>query len=170
MAGTKKRTKRGYFYEREEKAVTDYLASQDAEEKNKIFIEILEPAFTKMVESIIRRYKLFIPDEEFEETFNDTMSFLLSKLDTFNPDRGYKAYSYCGTICKNYLIAKEKFNPEKNMTVPQKLRVLLMKPLSTSVIKWSFIPLGIIALVLYLIGTSSREMGESFANTFGFIS
>lgn len=65
---------------------------------------------------------------------------------------------------------KEKFNPEKNMTVPQKLRVLLMKPLSTSVIKWSFIPLGIIALVLYLIGTSSREMGESFAKTFGFIS
>ena len=60
MAGTKKRTKRGYFYEREEQAVTDYLASQDAEEKNKIFIEILEPAFTKMVESIIRRYKLFI--------------------------------------------------------------------------------------------------------------
>ena len=108
MAGTKKRARRGYFYEREEQAVTDYLASQDAEEKNKIFIEILEPAFTKMVESIIRRYKLFIPDEEFEETFNDTMSFLLSKLDTFNPDRGYKAYSYCGTICKNYLIAKTK--------------------------------------------------------------
>ena len=46
------------------------------------------------------------PDEEFEETFNDTISFLMTKIDLFNPEKGFKAYSYCGTICKNYLLWK----------------------------------------------------------------
>jgi hypothetical protein len=59
-----------------------------------------------MIESIIRRYKLYIPDEEFEETFNDTISFLMTKIELFDPTKGFKAYSYCGTICKNYLLFK----------------------------------------------------------------
>lgn len=96
-----------YFQEMEEKAVVDYLKSNNADEKNKIFKETLQPAFYRMVESIIRRYKLYPPqDESFEETFHDTLSFLMTKIDRFNTDSGYKAYSYCGTVCKNYLIFK----------------------------------------------------------------
>ena len=63
------------------------------------------PAFTKMVESIIRRYKLYVPDESYDETFTDTLSFLMTKMDKFESGK-YKAYSYYGTICKNYLIGK----------------------------------------------------------------
>ena len=59
-----------------------------------------------MTESIIRRYNLYPPDEEFQETFDDTISFLMTKLSCFDPTTKYKAYSYCGTICKNYLIYK----------------------------------------------------------------
>lgn len=59
-----------------------------------------------MIESIIRRYNLYVPDEYFEETFTDTMSFLMTKIEKFNPESGYKAYSYAGTIVKNYLIYK----------------------------------------------------------------
>ena len=108
MARGKKKDddKKGYFYEKEEKAVINYLVEEDSSLKNKIFKEELLPAFTKMIESIIRRYKLYLPDEMFDETFNDTISFLMTKIDYFNPNSGYKAYSYCGTICKNYLIWK----------------------------------------------------------------
>ena len=98
--------RKGYFYEREEQAVVDYIKTDSKEEKNKIYNEVLRPAFTKMVESIIRRYNLYPPDEEFQETFDDTISFLMTKLSCFKPDSGYKAYSYCGTICKNYLYYK----------------------------------------------------------------
>lgn len=105
--GRKKKTERkGYFYEEQENAVIAYNNSKSELEKNKIFQEILQPAFTKMIESIIRRYNLYPPDEIFEETFDDTMSFLMTKIEKFNSDSGYKAYSYCGTICKNYLIYK----------------------------------------------------------------
>ena len=100
--------RKGYFYEQEEQAVIDYVSSDDQVEKNRIYLDYLQPAFTKMIESIIRRYNLYLPDEIFQETFDDTMSFLLTKIEHFKPDSGFKAYSYCGTICKNYLILKIK--------------------------------------------------------------
>ena len=34
------------------------------------------------------------------------ITFLITKIEKFNPEKGYKAYSYCGTIIKNYLIYK----------------------------------------------------------------
>ena len=98
--------RKGYFYEEQEKAVADYILTDDEKKKNEIFNTILKPAFTKMIESIIRRYNLYPPDEEFQETFDDTISFLMTKLSCFDPSKGHKAYSYCGTICKNYLYYK----------------------------------------------------------------
>lgn len=103
--------RKGYFYEEQEEAVKNYLKAETKEEKNKIFKEWLEPAFEKMITSIIRRYNLYPPDENFQETFDDTVSFLMTKIECFKPESGYKAYSYCGTICKNYLIYKiNQFN------------------------------------------------------------
>ena len=70
-----------------------------------------------MIESIIRRYKLYIPDETYEETFYDTLSFLITKAGHFQADKQKKAYSYYGNICKNYLLGrKDKFvkNSQRN--------------------------------------------------------
>lgn len=104
--GKKNSQRKGYFYENEQRALVEYLNSDDINEKNRLFNESLYPAFTKMIESIIRRYKLFTPDEEFKDTFDDTISFLMSKISNYKPETGYKAYSYCGTVCKNYLLWK----------------------------------------------------------------
>lgn len=94
----------GYFYEEEEQAFVDYINAKTKEEKEKIFNEKLLHPFTKMIQSIIRRYKLYTPNETFEDIFDDAFSFLMIKMNYFNPNAGKKAYSYCGTICKNYLI------------------------------------------------------------------
>ncbi len=93
-----------YFGDKQEQAVVDYLSEEDESVKNSIFEGTLKPAFTKMIESIIRRYNLYVPCEEFQETFDDTISFLMMKLSCYDPTTNHKAYSYCGTICKNYLI------------------------------------------------------------------
>lgn len=103
--GRKPIKEKNYFREVEEEAVLRYISTDDAIEKNDIFQATLQPAFVKMIESIIRRYKLYVPGEEFDEIFDDTMSFLLTKMDKFTPGK-YKAYSYYGTICKNYLIGR----------------------------------------------------------------
>lgn len=167
--GRKPKERKGYFYEEEENAIVKYINETNQEEKNRIFNSILYPALTKMIESIIRRYKLFVPDEEFDQNFSDTISYLLTKINHFKPsiniyeeikdpsedikhsavtvnncdfkiraeeddpkyvrvywiddtdyynpveetkgyykrvEKHYKAYSYCGTVCKNYLMYK----------------------------------------------------------------
>lgn len=187
--GRKPKERKGYFYEKEEQAIIDYTSSDSPEEKNRIFNTVLLPALTKMIESIIRRYKLFVPDEEFPQTFNDTISYLLTKINNFKPEmyvyeeysgktsdapvdltkagfielkktinehspkyirvfedtkdwilaeekdnpeediplfklyklelHHYKAYSYCGTVCKNYLIYKNiQYTKNKQRNLP----------------------------------------------------
>ena len=61
------KNRKGYFYEEEEAAFVKYITSTDQAERNKLFNEKLLPAFTKMIESIIRRYDLFTPSEDFTE-------------------------------------------------------------------------------------------------------
>ena len=83
--GRKPKERKGYFYEKEENAIVQYINEKNVEEKNRIFNTILYPALTKMIESIIRRYKLFVPDEDCEQNFNDTISYLLTKIYHFKP-------------------------------------------------------------------------------------
>lgn len=108
-----KANRKGYFYEEEEEAFIKYVTSTDQHERDKVFREKLYPAFTKMIESIIRRYELFTPSEDFTDTFYDTMSFLLTKVNNYDASKGFKVYSYCGTVCKNYLIMKRTNSMKK---------------------------------------------------------
>ena len=112
------RTQKIYFGEDQEKAVVNYLESTDEAERNKIFNEYLREPLIIMVESIIRRYKLYRKDMEFEEIHTDTMSFLITKINKFDHTKNHKAYSYFGTICKNYLMgAIQKDTKETNRSV-----------------------------------------------------
>jgi hypothetical protein len=95
-----------YFDVREELAVIDYLTATSFEEKNKIYNDVLRKPLDKMISSIIRRYKLYRKDMDFYEIHIDTHSFLMTKIDKFKPSKEKKAYSYFGTICKNYLMGQ----------------------------------------------------------------
>lgn len=107
----------GYFWEPEEAAAMAYNKAITQYDKDKIFVDLKIP-LTKMIESIIKRYKLNIPNENFEDTFNDTMSFLLTKVSNFKPEKNKKAYSYYQTIVKNYLIFRnETYSKNRNRTI-----------------------------------------------------
>ena len=100
----RKPTTNNYFAEREEMAVRMFLTATTFNEKNEIYNDYLRAPLDKMIESIIRRYKLYRKDMDFREIHHDTHSFLITKVDKFKPSKGKKAYSYVGTICKNYLM------------------------------------------------------------------
>jgi hypothetical protein len=100
----RKRTNEMYFGPEEEEAVVKFLESTDESERNIIFNEWLKAPLDKMIESIIRRYKLYRKGETFEELHSDTVSFLMTKVHRFEAGRGKKAYSYFGTISKNYIL------------------------------------------------------------------
>ena len=102
----RKAVKENYFDVREEEAVRKFLIAETSYEKNKIYNQFLRLPLDKMISSIIRRYKLYRKDMDFEEIHTDTHSFLMTKVDKFKPDKNKKAYSYFGTICKNYLMGQ----------------------------------------------------------------
>jgi predicted SprT family Zn-dependent metalloprotease len=102
----RKAQKENYFDIREEEAVKRFLLAKTSEEKNKIYNEFLRAPLDKMISSIIRRYKLYRKDMDFQEIHVDTHSFLMTKVDKFKPSKNKKAYSYFGTICKNYLMGQ----------------------------------------------------------------
>jgi len=102
----RKSVKENYFDVREENAVKKFLLTDSSEEKNKIYNEFLRAPLDKMISSIIRRYKLYRKDMDFIEIHTDTHSFLMTKVDKFKPSKNKKAYSYFGTICKNYLMGQ----------------------------------------------------------------
>jgi len=112
----RKRTNEMYFGPNEEEAVIKFLESTDETERNQIFNEWLKAPLDKMIESIIRRYKLYRKGETFDELHSDTVSFLMTKVHKFERGRGKKAYSYFGTISKNYilglLIKDEKYTKQ----------------------------------------------------------
>ena len=102
----RKATTTNYFDVREEDAVKAFLLEENYEERNKIYNEFLKDPLDKMISSIIRRYKLYRKDMDFREIHVDTHSFLITKVDKFQPAKNKKAYSYFGTICKNYLMGQ----------------------------------------------------------------
>jgi hypothetical protein len=114
----RKRTQKIYFGEAQEQAVVRYLESESEDERNKIFNEYLREPLVIMVESIIRRYKLYRKDFDYADVHTDTMSFLITKINKFDHTKNHKAYSYFGTICKNYLMgAIQKDTKETNRSV-----------------------------------------------------
>ena len=102
----RKPTQTNYFDVREVLAVLRFLEANSFDEKNKIYNEFLKKPLDKMISSIIRRYKLYRKDMDFYEIHIDTHSFLMTKIDKFKPSKEKKAYSYFGTICKNYLMGQ----------------------------------------------------------------
>ena len=102
----RKRTSNLYFGPEQEEAVVKFLTSESYSERNKIYNEFLRHPINKMVESIIRRYKLYRKEYDYEDVHSDTLSFLVTKMHNFKPDKNKKAYSYFGTICKHYLLGQ----------------------------------------------------------------
>jgi hypothetical protein len=100
----RKRITEMYFGPNEEQAVINFLESTDQKERNEIFKQQLAAPLDKMIESIIRRYKLYRKGISFEELHTDTLSFLMTKAHKFENSKGNKSYSYYGTICKHYIL------------------------------------------------------------------
>jgi hypothetical protein len=121
----RKPKKKPYFGPEQEEAVVNYLSlgsiiedpsamdgirwtgtTQDEIDRNRIYVKSLRAPLDKMIESIIRTYKLYSKTMEFEDLHTDALSFLMLKFYKFKPSKGKKSYSYYGTVCKHYLLGK----------------------------------------------------------------
>lgn len=105
-----------YWSEEQEEAIVDFVNEEDEDIRNKIFNTKLYKPFKKLIENIIFNFKLFRTDIDVIDLQTDCMSFLITKLEKFNPDNGTKSFAYFGTIAKHYLMGEKKalYKSQKN--------------------------------------------------------
>jgi DNA-directed RNA polymerase specialized sigma24 family protein len=115
-----KKKKKGvqYFNQATEDAIVLYNNTQDPELRSKIYNEKIHYSFFKLTENIIHTFKFYYTEvENIEDLQHEIITFLLSKIHLFNPERGAKAYSYFGTITKRYLILSNQKNYKKRIDI-----------------------------------------------------
>jgi len=112
----KKKTKNQYFTQATEDAIVKYNNTIDPEERSRIYRDEIHYAFFKLTENIIHTFKFYYTEvNEIEHLQHEVITFLLSKIHLFNPERGAKAFSYFGTIAKRYLIIENTKNYKKRV-------------------------------------------------------
>ena len=99
---------KNYFTKDTEQAIVRYNSLDsilDFKLRSTIYRDEIHYAFFKLTENIIHTFKFYYTEvDQIEHLQHEVITFLLSKLHLFNPDNGAKAYSYFGTITKNWLI------------------------------------------------------------------
>ena len=119
--GRKKRKKQ-YFTPDTDRAIKEYLATNNKEKRDKIFARRIHYPFYKLAENLIHTFKFYYTEvDDLEDLKHEVICFLLEKLDYFKPEKGTKAFSYFSIVGKNYLILYNNNNYKKKK---QKVDVL----------------------------------------------
>jgi len=112
----KPKSDKNYFTQDTENAIVEYNTSTSFPEKEKIYHARIHYPFFKLTENIIHTFKFYYTEvDNIEDLQHEVITFLLSKIHLFNPERGAKAYSYFGTIAKRYLIISNQKNYKKRI-------------------------------------------------------
>lgn len=97
-----------YFGEAQENAVIEYAKSTSESERNRLYRKYLCEPLQKMVHIILYRYPIDRGDCSIEELEIDGLSHVVQQLAKYRPGmlnkkgEPVKAYSYLGTIIRNY--------------------------------------------------------------------
>lgn len=106
----KKKKQNVYFTQATEDAINEYNRCEDPIERNIIYTKKIHPAFYKLAEIMIHRFKFYNFDVPHEDVKHEVVAFLHEKLGKFDGDSGFKAFSYFSIVAKNYLIAENNKN------------------------------------------------------------
>ena len=105
-----------YFTSETEQDIVLYNNTDSFKERSRIYYQKIHPAFFKLTENIIHTFKFYYTEvDNIEDLQHEVITFLLSKIHLFNPNKGAKAYSYFGTIAKRYLIIDNAKNYKKRV-------------------------------------------------------
>ncbi len=116
MIEVKEKKNTQYFTQHTEDAIVEYNNTTDFELKDKIYRERIHYAFFKLTENIIHTFKFYYTEvDNIQDLQHEVITFLLSKIHLFNPEKGAKAFSYFGTIAKRYLIITNTKNYKKRV-------------------------------------------------------
>ena len=105
----KKKKQNVYFTQDTERAIIEYTKCEDPIQRNLIYTSRIHPAFYKLAEIMIHRFKFYNFDIPHEDVKHEVISFLHEKIGKYKEENG-KAFSYFSIVAKNYLIAENNKN------------------------------------------------------------
>jgi len=108
----KSKNKRHYFTKEHEDAVVKYVSTNNKDEKTKLYVIYLQPAFSELVDKIVYTYK-FSNLPNIDILRDECKIWLTTVLDKYDPNKGSKAFSYFSVITKNWFIHKVKKNSQR---------------------------------------------------------
>lgn len=105
----KKQKQNIYFTQDTEDAIVEYINSTDDDYRNLLYSKKIHPAFYKLAEIMIHRFKFYNFDVPHEDIKHEVISFLHEKIHKYKSENG-KAFSYFSIVAKHYLIAENNKN------------------------------------------------------------
>lgn len=102
-----------YFTSETDKYIAKFIRSNDSEEKHSIFTENISPAFEKLIENLIFVYSFFNIDD-IDTLKRDCLANLYEMIPKFDPDKGYKGFSYFNVVAKNWFVQKTRERNKRN--------------------------------------------------------
>lgn len=116
VAKKRKKKSKNYFTNDTEIAIVRYNNEPSSKIRSDIYRDEIHYPFFKLTENIIHTFKFYYTEvDNIEHLQHEVITFLLTKMHLFNPENGAKAYSYFGTIVKNWLIIYNNKNYAKRV-------------------------------------------------------
>ena len=106
----KRKKQNVYFTQDTEDAIVEYNNCNDDISRNLIYTNRIHPAFYKLAEIMIHRFKFYNFDVPHEDVKHEVVAFLHEKIGKYDNSTGFKAFSYFSIVAKNYLIAENNKN------------------------------------------------------------
>jgi len=101
-----------YFTQVHEDAIVKYCSTEDLRAKEDLYMALIRPAFSQMVDKIVYTYRFTnLPD--IEDLREECKGWLVTILAKFDPNKGSKAFSYFSVVTKNWFIHKVKKNKKR---------------------------------------------------------
>tara|TARA_R110002153_G_scaffold6483_10_gene29617 strand:+ start:1683 stop:2369 length:687 start_codon:yes stop_codon:yes gene_type:complete len=109
----KRKKGKHYFTKDHENAIVQYVSTSDIKERTDLYITLIQPAFSELVDKIVYTYK-FSNLPNIDLLREECKIWLTTILEKYDPDKGSKAFSYFSVITKNWFIHKVKKNNQRH--------------------------------------------------------
>lgn len=96
-----------YFTKENEEAIKTYILSSSFEERERLFSCYIYPVFLEIINNIVNVYKFnYLPN--LDDRKMECVRLLSEKIGYFDPNLGFKAFSYFSVITKNWWLNEAK--------------------------------------------------------------
>lgn len=176
VSAAKAATPRMYFNINTQNAIVAYQQSSDKKERETLYVQVIAPAFERLVENLINIYKFTSLHDTFDDLKNDCVSFMFETIHKFDANRGTNAFSYFNVIAKNWLVnrTRQKFvKLKKNISLDTAELELTTEEQKSLDDKWTVISqeetliqqidISYIMSILYEIRSKSKNENELLA-------